>query len=676
MKQAFLLLSRPDRAGDYTVRLAGALSGAVSGWRASTRMSPIYIPRLRADDELPTEDFVGAHVLLFVGPTHPGAITDRLPAGCEAWLTLGAFNVLVHAPSDRAAELDAWAQTGGLRYECWTIRDGARIGVSYSTAPAAIDPSLQAVVHLANAPRPAVLDDSVKEFTPLIASALTRANDVYPAVVDTLVSLCAFAREDLRDAQRNEATEEDHYALLGQMTMVNAALSRFTSQAFSGATPLTDTESHFWTHSLLGTGVANIALWRFCNFIFARVGEARLPQRLEALADHRIDVDGRLENLAERADWWERDDLGRLTLPPDEASRPLSPIITCFSGRDGYKSTLQTLSAPLAVIGACNSLRWTLLTLTHEVSHIIVRGAMGVLYPRLTADQITEASDLLEREPDTMLDAARRYLLLGVLAMHQVDQGNAPVDTTARAMPAILNRWQREVEELMVHVFDFLYFYGGDPEKYVRGIWLSWSVIPNIGHRIPEYVLRSLCAVVSLHLRRGTEVETTARDQVRAALVGLQRDGHASQYVNEALGYLEDHWEDLRMRLFARRLLIRIVRKYLYSPTIAATLREESEIGGGAAGRDGYSLRVGEFDETPVANPLRFVETYTQAANPSVLHSMWMLTTLAFNLPTQSNGARAVRDVEAAAANYEGTSTAARGDPLRPADTGRREPTR
>ncbi len=634
MKQAFLVLSRPDRGGTYAVRVADSFTDAMKGWLASTRISPIYFPALRADDPSPLAELRGKHTLLLVGPAHPSVAFERRPKTADVLLTLGSFNVGIFADGNRTSEFVQWAKAENLRFECWYVRDGSRDRVVYSEQPPAASDAEALVGRLVSVARAPILEESMKEFIPLAASGLARAHEVYPPVRADLAALCDFTRGDLDDLQKSERSEEDQYALLGQLTMVNAALSRFTSQAFSGSTPISDTESHYWTHSLLGTGVANIALWRFCSFIFRRLGEARLPQRLEAMEKRNLDVEGRLEELHERHDWWEDDDLGRIRLPEKEMNAALAPVITCFSGRDGYKSTLQTLSAPLAVIGACNSLRWTLLTITHEVSHIVVRGAMGVLYPRLTPEDIDRACALFPVEPTNMLDAARRYLLVSVTAMHQVDQQNTPVDRSPRAMPAILNRWQREVEELMVHVFDFLYFYGADPEKYVRGIWLSWSVIPNISHRIPEYVLRTLCAVVVNHLRRGAEIETTARDQVRTALEGMQRDGHGTQYVTEALRYLDEHWGDLRLRLIARRGIVRIVRKFLYSPTFAARLREEGELGGGAGGRDGYTLRVGDFSDTPVGNPLRFVETYTQATSPSVLNSMWMLTTLAFNLPT------------------------------------------
>ena len=67
-------------------------------------------------------------------------------------------------------------------------------------------------------------------------------------------------------------------------------------------------------------------------------------------------------------------------IPPDGA-QPILPLVTYFSGRDGYSSHLQTLSAPLTAISECNSYRSSLLTITHELSHIFIQGLLGEICP-------------------------------------------------------------------------------------------------------------------------------------------------------------------------------------------------------------------------------------------------------------------------------------------------------
>ena len=631
MKQAYLALSRPKLGQKHVIRLSNNLEKAIGKWHGTTRVSPVFFPDLRSDEPLDDAEFGGQHVLCFLGPIHPKTVRDALPAGIEFWQTLGCYNVVLHSAGSDFDQMVALAKEFKTPFECWAVEEGIIETIEFSTPRPERENWQRPVARILSMEHAPELEEATKEFAPLAASAIARASQVMPSMtadLELLVTTVSDALSESADPERGDLV----YELLGLLTNINAALSRQTSQSFSGTSPIAETESHYWTHSLLGTGTANLALWKLTTVVLRLLGRLRLPQRIAALDKFTDLPEPRLERLGDLDPfWYEIDHLGAIRLEPSELAEPLSPVVSCFSGRDGYRSTLQTLSAPLAVIGSCNSLRWTLLTLTHEISHIIIRAALGQLYPSLNGRDLVEASALIGRDPDNLWAAVRRYLLVTVCAMHQTDTHADEVDHTPKNLSSILNRWFREVEEIMVHVFDFLYFYGSDPEKYIRGIWLSWSVIPNIGHRIPEYVTRTLCAVLALHLRRGPKMEEHARDQVLKVLKDLQQSKEGGEYVNEAVRYIEERWHELRPRLFARRNLVRLVSKFLFSERLAADFFRESSLAGGNSTRGGYSFRVGEFDEVPIQQPLRFVEEYTQSARPLVLDSMWMLTMLAFN---------------------------------------------
>ena len=57
------------------------------------------------------------------------------------------------------------------------------------------------------------------------------------------------------------------------------------------------------------------------------------------------------------------------------------------------------------------------------------------------------------------------------------------VNVGVQELRRLLQRWRQDVDETMVHAFDFLYFYGKDVSRYIAGIWSSWGTIPNIGTR-------------------------------------------------------------------------------------------------------------------------------------------------------------------------------------------------
>jgi hypothetical protein len=552
----------------------------------------------------------------------------------DYWLTLGCFNIIVHSGVGQQAEnLVAWATANGVNYERWLIEDGRLAEQEYSQ-PRAEDGSWRAdLVTIAELPVASELEELVKEYAPLMASALSRSGQVIPTMVEDLSQVAAFVRAKLpRGKSEVGITPHEGLKLL---TTLNAGLSRFSSQAYSGITPVAETECHFWSHSLLGTGVANLALWRFCRFVDGVFSNAAIPYRvaeykkLPAPSQH-------LDAMQDPDPFLDQDFLSKIPITAERLQEPVYRPVTCFSGRDGFKSTLHTVSAPLAVITACNSMRWTLLTLTHELSHNIIRGVLGKLYPLPYPDDVTKATELLtaKRGPQSLFEAIQRSLLLAAYGIQQMEEGSPRVGLEPATMQDVLQRWHHEIEEIMVHVFDFLYFYGADTKKYVQSIWLSWSVIPNIGVRVPEYVLRTLCAIMANHLRRGKKTEDLTRDRVLEEMKALHQTGEGGEYIAQAVDYLERDWTAIKQRLLMRRPLVQLVKSFLYSELTAAELRGDPYATGGSAarGRNGYEANYLEFSDMPIGNPLTFVDAYTGTTRGSAAHSLWMLYMLAFNV--------------------------------------------
>jgi hypothetical protein len=228
------------------------------------------------------------------------------------------------------------------------------------------------------------------------------------------------------------------------------------------------------------------------------------------------------------------------------------------------------------------------------------------------------------------------FLLETVIAMQQAAEraGGTPVTRSwdERKLSVILDRWHHEIEEIIVHVFDFLYFYGQDTERYVRSIWLTWGVIPNISNRINEYVLRTLCAALVKHLRR-EGAEEIARAEVLKIFEDL-RGQDSGPYVDLAHALLSDdsQWPALRSAMTARKGLVKIVRGFLYWDKAAQDLRGDQTVSSDASERGGYRLRVRHLTQDKVDNPLRVIEEYTDSLTPSDLTSLWLLYELAFNV--------------------------------------------
>jgi hypothetical protein len=364
----------------------------------------------------------------------------------------------------------------------------------------------------------------------------------------------------------------------------------------------------------LGIGVANWALRTLSTFVFRTLAAGRIPQRIGLLTQLVPGVPD-LGAAPTTSEVFFEDHLSKVTLSDTDYAEPLVPPITYFSGRDGFKSHSLTLSAPLATLSACNSLRWSLLTLTHEISHVFVRGALNHLYPDIRKGvDIEHAIKILQSGGLNLLDAARKYLLQAVLSMKNEDDGGEAT-TKQKLSPTYLKgaleHWRSDVEEIMAHVFDFLYFYRSDHEKYIKGIWLSWGVIPNISNRVPEYVLRTLCGILPRHLRRGDDMQEFARDEVLAVLRSMPDATQSLSYTYQAISHIESNWLVIRRNLIARKPIVRIVNGFPFSNKIAAELWRENIAPGassGSHGREGYPSKPGTLDEWPIDNPLRFLD--------------------------------------------------------------------
>jgi len=648
-KPSFFVIERPDGATRRCVRLVSSLPSVLKTWGPATRISPIYaVDGTRRNSPL---DFLfpGQQTLLMVGPVHPDQFLMACGNPKMMWLGLGLYNLLVIPVSGKQLlGMLAWAKEKSIATEVWTIKDGSiiRPSIAANATPKAND-WRDEIASLADLSLPAEICDAIAEYCPLAGSTLSRSrqhlskfnisNDLRD--VNDLVA-------DLLDGLSNKVNAPDGpstaaYQALGELLTLNAGLSRFASQTFAGISPVQETECHFWSHSALGIGVASLALLRLRRFLETTLGAARLPARIAGLALIRNDIPD-LCRLKSTDRFWLADHLNTAHTV-ESTEEALVPVLTYYSSRDGYRSTSTTLSAPLAAVSACNSMQWSLLTTTHELSHIIVRSVLAEFFPDLDEPkQLQDALALFARKKPAvnLLEEIRRYLLLAVVGMDAIATArNGSLDVDEDKLLGLLDHWHHEVEEILVHTFDFMYFYGRDTDKYVNGIWASWGTIPNVANRVPDYVVRTICAVLSSHLLKGKEAEETAKDQVLRALTSLKDSKIGGPYIKRAIQYIQEHWVDeIQPQVFARKPLVRITVGFLFSQSIATALRSEAAISGDATkNREGYTLKVDRFEFKQIRNPLRFVEFFTTSTTPSALTSMWMMYVLAFCVDANAN---------------------------------------
>ncbi len=642
---AQLVFSRDNTPGSSgAVRIVPFDVSLLPEWTANTRLSTVFT--LQGDTAACSPDeftFSGEGWLVFLGPVNPAHVLDILEAEDCVWGTLGLLSVAVFTRSEeRLQKLVVFANAQRLCCEHWRLRDGLLVALPVEAAPRGGLPFPEELLQLAEQGHDGELVDAIREFGGLWTTVLSRAS-----------GLPDEAHTELKGMSQNHAKVclkwielREHYDVLGEVITVNSALSRMCTQQLAGSSPVFRSECGIAVESLLGIGTAVLALQNVRRFLQGTFDDALLAQRLERLDQYRQDF--ALVNI-DRAPALISD---LLAVTPVASSLgdddPDVAYITHFSGREGYRSTDTTISAPLASVSACNSLRWSLLTLTHEVLHGVVDEMQAVLMP-LSGDVLDKvyafsrfnAPESTLPQPDNLLDEMRKVMTISCCAMvgRALQVGGLYVPSSAADLREVIRDCRPEVNEILVHVLDYLYFYDRDAEFYVRSIWSSWGVLPDVSARLRNYLVRTVCAVFSNHLWRkadesGPDGITTSINIVRAALGKLAEDGIGGQCVLDAIAELETNAVAIKDDVLDRGHLILVARYFMWSDTLSTAFSyDRMQDSLKSRQRGGYlpKTRVLDFDDE-LENPLEFIERFSKDLVPDPVASAWVLYALAFGL--------------------------------------------
>ncbi len=614
----FLVLRREEGFSGHSISIRRRFDDALKDWHSGDRISPIFplneapVPQLQPG---------AASWVLFLGPVDPGLLPPDLPPSC--FLTLGLFNVVVFS-TEEGARGQALTVARGLSksWEEWTLLGSSISSVNY--APPSLNrrpPSetTSPLTHLAPALLPAL-----REYRAVLGTTVAHAQGTLPVFESELLSYNSILRAQL-------STDTDPVVKLGALVTANASLSRFSSQLFAGSSPIAETAGHYWTHSLLGVGIPILAVNNLRRFLEDRLVAARFGDRLAALASEQP-LGVPLHRTSSGDAFWNEDPLFReqntRRLAPQTTPVEHLPLITFLSGRDGFRNTDLSLSGPLEIVSSCNATSWTLHTLTHEISHTLVGLVLSRLLPGPQAAEDLEKAVRLLAEPSparSLLEQFQAYFCYSFLVHDRSTPQSVPA--TPAGLSDSIHRHYSKVNEILTHTIDFLYFYGKNESPYVRSVWASWAVIPNIHHRIPDYLLRCLCALSSNNFRKQDPLEITI-DRLRVLLTQVATDLPSAQYVQPAIKMLDDRRAHFAERLRECSAFVRFARFILYSPEVAAPLaRDELATGSAEAPYNLVSLR---FDEKRVRSPLAFADAFASDLQGDELRSAWILHKLAF----------------------------------------------
>jgi hypothetical protein len=267
------------------------------------------------------------------------------------------------------------------------------------------------------------------------------------------------------------------------------------------------------------------------------------------------------------------------------------------------------------------------------MSHRVIDEVLSFILPDPDdPEELRHAVAILNESeaPPNVLSCLRFKILSEMAKLNAVSPLVEPQDVVdERHIIELLSTRREQVEEIMVHVFDFIYFYGADPARYVPAIWRSWDAIPSLHRRFPSYILRTLCAVFA-RFWTSPSVTQDAVDAVLAGLESIARLDSDSAFIKDAIEYLKRNQETLQIQMWRRRVFVGVVRTFLQSTEILQAVRgQSSKEVPGHPGRN-HKRKSGVFDGTPIENPIRFLEVNT-TSDWSVPKSFWMLARLAFD---------------------------------------------
>lgn len=627
-----LLLSRGgDDLATLKVEVVASTQEAIDKWDWTTRSSPIFSFE---GCEPPALERAEPHFLFFVGPIDPGVLDINVPV----FATLGTYNLMLVALQGDADlhEIRGFLDRHpDVRWECWEIsasivtRSG--FGGGAATQPLHVKPKRANVS--------SGLASAEEENCTLLAAATSKAHQYFPKIAEEFETFAAALHHKLE----NSLGEGDN-TKLSWLVNVNAHLSRFTSQTFSGVSPISSTECHFWSHSLLGVGMACQALVNIRRFSeravgaadwidsLDRLGHVNLPdgwealmQRIPRIASHWADV----EDVVQQAVQHEQKAAANRTSHEDQRL----PLIVCFSGRDGFRSTPFSLSAPLEVISGANAFGWTPMTLSHEICHVWLSGILGTVFPNVNDEAgVNDLGRLInhERPAFTVLDDLRRAFYYCFLMLERealgIPDDEAEIPTAQqRTWLEVVENHALQVNETLTHILDYQFFYQQDESRYVKSIWSSWDVIPNIKDRLSSYLIRSACALLSERINHDDPIEETL-SRLKALLEELHTEMGEANYLVDALGILNRDAGLIKERIERRELLVRLAKTFFANRPIAARLEREHQEPGGPY----KSLAPLVLDYKQIWNPLRFVSHFSVDRRGDRTKALWILAKIAF----------------------------------------------
>lgn len=577
---------------------------------AEGRWSPMYL--VSAPDALATlsSQITGTFWLLYDNrPVQLAAmlqrrIPDAIPHGLFLTHGMASVVLLLQHPDPALDPSTLFAERSDLSaIERWTVTDGRLIShiIERDTPGTPKPPFTDSLKRVTCSSVPRGILRRIHDNTLVVGRVLELSAKHRPRYAQGITDLqqrvrrlfgdidSASGRVSTGDLAAWRSLQSSAYSL----THLNSMWSCCLSQGLSGTPPVSEHYGLLPSYSLFGVATAYKALWGLTHFIeegFRRydvMSEMRTRYHTKTSSDYAHDL--------------YRPELNDLRPANGDAHRTGPGHLNLFSGRLGFHSSKWAVAAPVDALYDASTPGRNLLTLSHELLHVHVEALLAlVLSPcpqhesSLSQNELyrvmTDFAQLLSSDRQlTIMDRIRQKIWRYILqSSHCRRHENSPASQLPRTKtmgqlrptsPAESSDWLRtfwrRLNEYIVHILDFHYFYGGDVDRFLFLVLSSWGSIASVYDDIGHYAMRCLLTVSTREMEPATAqgiVQPLSFDEAlqsfRTSIASLHQDPTSplSAVVTSIEDFLsaQENAEYLRMEFERATPLVWIAVRYFY----------------------------------------------------------------------------------------------------------------
>ncbi len=451
-----------------------------------------------------------------------------------------------------------------------------------------------------------------------------------------------------------------HFQLIDELLQIAAILRTINYQAFYGLNCFELGYARTGYNALFGTGLAYGAIYS----IYTHMHEL-FSQKIDLVSIKKTYLNLKSPELQKNPaqyEIWRRDlqrNKGIDNINLSDHRSDLFYHLIYISNRLGFRETKRSISIAQQTISLGYTPQWSFNTFTHEFMHAHVRGLLSMIYPIDENGEFNIPSKLLElfAERDINTDNCENlidFLKVNILIIsHNLyiqdrqrfnQTTNNYKDVNEDELLDALKRFHHEIDEIMVHILDFHYFYRAIPEVYIKSIWSSWLTLPVTVSRIPEYLIRTITAISTCQERSRKEQFNWAIKKTEEGINALKDspfiDPNQIDTITKTLS--DTKFQATLQKQFYESWcpLADLTLKFLYSTELKDFLNIDFENELKTNGNYEYKINEGDYAEIRIDSPINFLnyllnKTLTNNNSKSYLdfeeiecNTAWMISIL------------------------------------------------